>query len=654
MIIVFLINLGILLFTSSPTVCTGDSGELITSSYVLGISHPPGYPLYVLLGKIFTILIPYGNIAYRVNCMSVFFGALTCGIMYLLMKHLTSSSADPLSHNPTIAQSHDSAISQSHNPAFPLSRFPAFLSAFFLAFSNIFWSQCVQTKGGIYTLNAFFVILIIYLLLVNRYSLLISFLFGLGLCNHHTLVLLFPGMLYLILQSPKYPVLSGANSVQNKPLRHWTSPALPRGRDIGHWTLFFLLGFSLYLYLFIRSRQNPIANWDNPGKFINFLRVVFRIGYGGVMHIEEKGGYLFRPLPLLMQQLWEYIKNIVDSFTVFGSILGITGFIYNYKKEKKYFWFLFLIFFFSGPIFMFLANKPVDDSTRDLLEPFHIPSVIIFAIWIGMGVKYIVDKTTWVYHKAVCTFVAYIFITGFLVFQFSANFQRNNLRYNFFPFDLGKNILKTVSNNSLLFLDKADESVFILAYQKIVEKRRPTVDVFDCNASVFPNIYGDRYYWIKGSERRMVRLPIERKMILDSGKSTYYLAENPDYFSDMKFYNAGLLYSLNKEMPQHDFSYIYALRGKYSRFRDAILAYFYYLTLSKYYIETNQKNTAILMFKNAIEIFPNYEDAHYSLAALYWDMKNWQGVVEEFEKVLQINPERADVKNYLEIAKKRL
>jgi len=57
MIVTFIINFIILLITSSPTVCTGDSGELITASSTLGIAHPPGYPLYVLLGKIFSIVI---------------------------------------------------------------------------------------------------------------------------------------------------------------------------------------------------------------------------------------------------------------------------------------------------------------------------------------------------------------------------------------------------------------------------------------------------------------------------------------------------------------------------------------------------------------------------------------------------------------------
>ena len=85
MSIVFLISLGFYLLTLCPTVYVGDSGEFTTAAYTLGITHPPGYPLYVLFGKIFTLIIPFGNIAYRVNLMSAFFGALSCVIVYLIV-----------------------------------------------------------------------------------------------------------------------------------------------------------------------------------------------------------------------------------------------------------------------------------------------------------------------------------------------------------------------------------------------------------------------------------------------------------------------------------------------------------------------------------------------------------------------------------------
>src|SRR5690242_6510647 len=65
--------------TVQPSVPAGDSGELITSAYVLGISHPPGYPLYMLLGYVVSHL-PGGSPALWMNLLSAFVDALAIGV----------------------------------------------------------------------------------------------------------------------------------------------------------------------------------------------------------------------------------------------------------------------------------------------------------------------------------------------------------------------------------------------------------------------------------------------------------------------------------------------------------------------------------------------------------------------------------------------
>jgi len=133
-IFLFLYSFLLYLLSSYPTIAVGDCGELITAAYTLGIPHPPGYPLWTIIGKIFTIIIPFGNIAYRLNLMSAFFGAATCSMLFLLIKKISSNWIY------------------------------SFLIALCMAFSNTFWAQSIQVKGGIYTLNTFFIVLIIYLI----------------------------------------------------------------------------------------------------------------------------------------------------------------------------------------------------------------------------------------------------------------------------------------------------------------------------------------------------------------------------------------------------------------------------------------------------------------------------------------------------------
>ncbi len=67
--VVGLIAFVVYALTVERTVPTGDGGELIAAAYVLGVAHPPGYPLYTLLGHLATML-PGGSPALRMNLMS--------------------------------------------------------------------------------------------------------------------------------------------------------------------------------------------------------------------------------------------------------------------------------------------------------------------------------------------------------------------------------------------------------------------------------------------------------------------------------------------------------------------------------------------------------------------------------------------------------
>src|SRR3989337_3601938 len=82
-----LVAFAVYLRTLAPTVMWYDMGEFATAAYVLGIAHNTGYPLYILLGKLFTLL-PVGDIAYRVNLMSAVFASLTVAVIFLIIHEL--------------------------------------------------------------------------------------------------------------------------------------------------------------------------------------------------------------------------------------------------------------------------------------------------------------------------------------------------------------------------------------------------------------------------------------------------------------------------------------------------------------------------------------------------------------------------------------
>jgi len=79
------------MITAAPSFTVGDAGELCAASVIRGLAHSPGYPLFILLGKvIITLIIPWGNYAYRINLLS---GTVTI-IYHLLCSWLAQGTPE--------------------------------------------------------------------------------------------------------------------------------------------------------------------------------------------------------------------------------------------------------------------------------------------------------------------------------------------------------------------------------------------------------------------------------------------------------------------------------------------------------------------------------------------------------------------------------
>jgi len=111
-----------------PTIYVGDSGELVTAVHTLGIPHPPGSPLYVLAGKLFTVAVPVGSIAYRMSLFSAVCAAAACALLYRLCRRRLG-----------------------------LCGVPSLLAALLLALAPSFWGEANVQR--VYALGALFVVL---------------------------------------------------------------------------------------------------------------------------------------------------------------------------------------------------------------------------------------------------------------------------------------------------------------------------------------------------------------------------------------------------------------------------------------------------------------------------------------------------------------
>src|SRR5512140_1364706 len=144
--------------TVTPGVLDADGGEFQTNIYRLGVSHT-GYPLYFLLAKVWTLLVPAGTIAYRANLFSSLMGAAVVALLY-----------------PTIR-------------VLARSRGAALFTAVFFGVSRVEWSQALIPD--VYTLNSFFIVLVMLVAVLYRTRRLspawLAFAFGLSLTHHRTM-----------------------------------------------------------------------------------------------------------------------------------------------------------------------------------------------------------------------------------------------------------------------------------------------------------------------------------------------------------------------------------------------------------------------------------------------------------------------------------
>src|SRR5712692_4384087 len=237
--------------TAAPTITWLNGGtdpaELVTASYTLGIAHPPGYPLYVLLGKAWSLLPLDGDVAYRYNLFSALCGALAAALVALLTLHLCRRS-QTVPGDPATSGAQDRA-----------SLLAAAVAGLSLTAAPAFWAQA--TVAEVYTLHALLLTVALGLLLAwsarqaasGRVGLLAlaSLSVGLALGNHLTTVFLVPlGLAY-----------TGAVGWRTVSVRGWLIVVLA-----------FLLGLVVYAYLPLRAAHDPVANWGDPSTPERFLQ----------------------------------------------------------------------------------------------------------------------------------------------------------------------------------------------------------------------------------------------------------------------------------------------------------------------------------------------------------------------------------------------
>ncbi len=338
----FLLPLLVYLLTACPTVYSLDSAEFSAAVYVLGIVRATGYPLYLLLGKLFTLLLPVGDIAFRLNVMSAVCAAGTTALLYRILRRLTGQRAAALA------------------------------ASLLFAFSYYFWAQAVVAE--VYTLHTLLMAAVFWFLLrweeTRRWRQLVVavWLYGLSFGNHMSTLLLAPGIGLFIL--------------------------LTAGREVWRPRRFlpllasFLAGLAIYVYIPLRYLADPAFNYaghfDATGRFIpldmtrpeNLWWLVTGKGFQGLMF-----DYTFAEL---VGEIKQEAHRLWATFLGVGLLPGLLGIWVQARRRQWAHLALFGLSFLTNLVF-FVNYRVVDKETM------FLPVYLVGAVWVGEGFAWLID-----------------------------------------------------------------------------------------------------------------------------------------------------------------------------------------------------------------------------------------------------------------------
>jgi len=332
--------------TLLPSVGQADTFEFQVVVSLLRVAHPTGYPLYVLLGKLFTLL-PLGNVAWRVSLASAIFATAAVLVLYALLLRLTA-----------LRQAQDTS-----------QWLPAFLAASAFALSYTFWSQAIIAE--VYTLHSLLVATILWLLLGQPETSEVSgrlpgsaarrwrqifFLVGLSLTNHLTTALLLPAVALALLWD--WPRLR---------LRNWLT--------IGG---VLLLGLSIYLFIPLRWPALNHGQWMTLRDFVSYVT-------GGQFHGALRLDGWRDPVR------WGIVGRLLhEPFGWVGLGLAAMGVVWMAVRRRR-------ALALTGVTFLAFILYGLDYYVPDI-SVFLLPAHLILAIWIGAGIVSFADLTSRLRH----------------------------------------------------------------------------------------------------------------------------------------------------------------------------------------------------------------------------------------------------------------
>jgi hypothetical protein len=421
--------------TLAPTVTFWDAGEFIAASKVLGIPHPPGTPLFVMIAHVWGLLVPIGEYAVRTNLLSALFSAVGAGGFFLVV-HESLRGAAPRARLVTSAAA-------------------TVVGAF--TFTN--WQNSNETE--VYAVATFTIAAMAWTAMcwrrrraeprAGRLLLVVVYLAGLSIGNHLLALLAGPAVIAFLVATLRAepandPAVRRAERGQVAVVAGvW---ALLIGIGLGSTGLIGLgatafavaaayaargssglfavvslvvaaVGVTPYLYLYLRAGQHPAINEAAPATFDALLAVIRRAQYPPRTPFDDPtvasgAGNPGRSLRLIAVQLmdylvwfdWQWARSLGGRLgpmpartlvTLVFASLGLRGLFAQRRRDRAGWWLLFTLWLVTGfGLVAYMNFRPGyarwfdvwpesgDHEVRER-DYFFVVSFVVWGLWAGIG-----------------------------------------------------------------------------------------------------------------------------------------------------------------------------------------------------------------------------------------------------------------------------
>jgi transmembrane protein TMEM260 (protein O-mannosyltransferase) len=412
--------------TLAPTVGAGDSGELVLAADSLGIAHPPGYPLWVLLARL-TASLPIGDLAARVNALSALLSAAAVGLFYLFATRVG------------------------------LQRLSAAIATALFAACPIVWHSAVEAE--VYPLATLFFVLLALLALRARSGTARS-------PKSEALYFFAAGLSLLVHQTLLFPVVA---------LGTWVWARDPRPARLLRHAAWAAAGFSILLVVPIRAGSAPPFAWGHDAGFSAALDQLLRRNYGPLQQNPPRAD-------LLASDLAGMAARVAAALGLPGALLaaaGLLGLPRSGSAQR-----IVLLSALSVPVALAVIVAFAPDAEHFAqVEPFLAPAAAALCLIAGLGVDLLLrlGQPAWRPATAALLVAATLGTAAFHYRDCDRSGFRLAERY-------GRDLLRDLPVGSTLVLD-GDNETFLTAYMTRHAHFRTDVELVHRRGYIFGDPY---------------------------------------------------------------------------------------------------------------------------------------------------------------------